>query len=278
MTAERLPSQMFVRVPEILVFENATDADGKVYLDYGSRELLLGPNYEIAVEKYSLDMIKAYNVLAGQYSIKVTSSSGSVSQKEVPACRIVTVEDLLRVLGDMSSIFSVSYTKIRVNLNFRNNYMRIPTPIARCLRLCDASGNPDAMVTAVNPGISVSQGDAEYVEVDARRSGGQAAVLPLNHLENIWNKISKNSFQAIYFYSDLVVQEIVGSQRVPNLGIYPHRENEGINVWEDPAPIYRRVNKKHIAKCYLQLADTRGQKLKDVQVSVQLRLKKRELK
>lgn len=67
-------------------------------------------------------------------------------------------------------------------------------------------------------------GQEDYIGIEANTS--VKFHFPVVYSRNIWNIISTNSFQSLYYYSDLVVTEMISGVRVPFLGVFPFRELE----------------------------------------------------
>ena len=276
MTKRPFADQLYLRVPEVLVFSGTTDSQGKLILDFGEKEIILGLDYEICVEKFSLDATQMFNILAGQFN--VTWQKGSDNRVvAIQPSRIVFVADVLNMIQRQLDFVKVIYGRNKIELDFRGGNLLLPTPVARTLKLCDKDGNQTKFHRALNPGYLASPPDGELFGLDASRAV-DPLVLPIDLRENIWNEVSVNSFQAVFMYSNLVVTEIVGGSRVPNLGIYTFQEEQAVNVFEDPSPLWRRISRRNVTDCYVQLADSRGNTFNGVKASIQCRLRKRNIK
>ena len=276
MTKRAFADQLYMRVPEVLVFSGTTDSQGRLILDFGEKEIILGLDYEICVEKFSLDATQMFNVLPDQYNV-TWQKGGTDRTVAIKPTRLVFVADVLNMIQRQLDFVKVTYGKNKVELDFKGGILVLPTPVARTLKLCDKDGNQTRFHRVLNPGYVPGPPDGESFELDATRAS-ESLVLPIDLRENIWNEISVNSFQAVFIYSDLVVTEIVGGSRVPNLGIYTFQEERSVNVFEDPSPLWRRISRRNVRDCYVQLADSRGKMFNGIKASIQCRLRKRNIK
>ena len=259
-----------MRVPEVLIFSGITDTEGKLWVDFGGREFTLGLDYEICVEKFSFEAALMFNIVSGRY--RVTWRKGRDSR--TITLNPVFVKDVLDLFVRQLDFMEVKYESSRVEIDFKGGNIVFPTPLSRCLKLCDKDGKQLRFHAALNPGYIPMEGDAESYELDGSRAR-QKLVLPIDLKENVWNEVSKNSFQAVYMYSDLVITEIVGGFRVPNLGIYTFQEERAVNTFEDPAPLWRRISRRSVTRCFVQILDSIVSFFKNVKASIQCRLRRR---
>lgn len=270
-------SDLYLTPPECLIFNGKTDAEGKVYLRYYRKELKLGSNFEMRIQSYSIDTRTMYNVIQDQYLVEYVNKSGTSSSKFVTPSKVVTVLDALHAIQaidfDIVFNFSIPYA---VTIALKGGKLKLPVALARCVGLCDGAGSPRELTKALNPKYRITTDNVNILVEDGSSSG--VLVLPINYSDNVWNWVSPHSFQSLYFYSDLVVTEIVAGARVPLLGVYPFREADVVNVMQDNSPLWRRVDKNIVRDCYLQFADSRGRTFEGVEISVECKLRRRNLK
>lgn len=266
--------QMHVQ-PNMLVFNGKTDAEGKLHLHFLRKELLLGENFEICMEKFSLNTSKIFNIVAGQYTFKYTDNNGVSTSAEIAPCKVVTVRDLC-VAIERLKLFEVRYSGDRLTFQLMYGTVEIPTRVARCLHVIDSEGVLSSFFSHLNANHTFTV-TADKVTLSAA-SVLTPLLFPVNSDEDIWNAVSTHSFQALYIYTDIVVTEFVNDQQVPNLGTYPFHADLSVNAVDDPAPMWKRISKRHIRTCYLQFADSRGKTFEGVEWTVQCRLRRRNLK
>ena len=277
MTKAVFSDYYYLRPPEILIFDGKTDKEGKLHKDFGGKEILLGSNFELSLDKFSIDQTRLFNIYEDQYFLSHEVPGSGITREKLPAARVVRIGDLLELLSGLSFMNFTYPADGTTRLDLKKGVLKLPTPIARCLHLCDANGKVSRLARDLNPGFALS-GDEEFQLLDARAASVPFVLFGLSSEENVWNIVSSNSFQAVLVYSDLVVTEIVGNARVNIVGSYPLRETDKVYTMSEKNPLWRRVEKRHVRDCFVQLADIRGRPFEGVPFSVQCRLRRRNLK
>lgn len=271
---------LYLTTPDGLIFEGETNDDGKIILPFDRKELLLGPDYEIGLESYTIDTTTMYNVLDDQYEVYFIASDNTQTRKKWPPCKLATVLEVLKKIDEMNlgivMDFSHPYSH---SMDLKKGKLLLPIAVARVLGIATNQYKPNPLVEVLNPSFSLAEEkivDVEYIGI----TGSTPAKFhfPTIYSKNIWNYVSTNSFQSLYFYSDLVVDEMISGVRIPLLGVFPFKELGESNTWRDNEPVWRRVNRERISSCYIQLADSRGRLFKNVCMSILCRIRRRNLK
>lgn len=273
-------STLYLPIPEGLVFEGTTDNEGKVTISFPNRELRLGPDFEFGLESFALDSSTMYNVYDGQYTITFKKADNTVKKDSLEPEKIVTCHDLLNALNKLDMGFNMDFSYNNVHIvDVKKGTLYLPVEIARGISLAGADYKVLAMMLRLNPNFTFTEEKIDgknYIGITT--STTDKLHIPVLSSRNIWNIISPHSFQSLYFYSDIVVGEIISGIQVSFLGVFPFREDQLINTWRDIEPIWRRVAKTNISECYLQVGDSRGRLFKNVQISAHCRIRRRNLK
>lgn len=93
---------LYLTTPDGLIFEGETNDDGKIILPFDRKELLLGPDYEIGLESYTIDTTTMYNVLDDQYEVYFIASDNTQTRKKWPPCKLATVLEVLTKIDEMN--------------------------------------------------------------------------------------------------------------------------------------------------------------------------------
>lgn len=284
MAANVLYTNTYLPVPQGLVFEGSTDDQGRIVLSFSKKELLLGSDFEIGIDSFTVDSSTMYNILSKQYTIVFKEPTKAEVRKYLPEARITTCLELLKQIDELGMGFVMDFSHPHaLTLDLKEGQWSLPVRLARSLSIAIVEYKVNPLVMRLNPNFSfyeekltIDSVPIDYIRIKADSS--DKFHMPISFGKNIWNTVSTHSFQSLYFYSDLVVTEIISGARVPFLGIYPFKETELINVWRDIEPIWRRVNRERIASCYVQVADSRGRFFKNMRISLHVKIRKRDLK
>ena len=237
---------VYLKTPEGLVFEGETNNDGKLVLTFERKELLLESDFEIGLDSYSIDTAKMYNVLDGQSAFFV-SSSNVQTEKDWPPCKLSTVLQVLKSIEEMNLGIVMDFSHpFSHSIDLKQGKLSIPLLVGCALGLVTSENKPSPLVEILNVSQSIDVeaiNNEKYISVTP--SSTAKFHFPVVYDKNIWNIISTNSFQSLYFYSDLVVDELISGVRIPLLGIFPFRELDETNTWREDEPIWRRVDRKN---------------------------------
>lgn len=270
----------YLPVPEGLVFEGSTNEEGKLLLPFHRKELKLGHDYEIGIESFTIDSSNMHNVLENQFETWFIKSDNTKISKTLPPSKIATVLELLRSIEGLKLGFDMDFSQpFSHTMDLKKGKWFCPKKLARSLGIAGVDFKPSPLVAVLNPNHSITSekiGEEDYIAVVD--TVGVKFHFPVVYSKSVWNIVSEHSFQSIYFYSDLVVTEIIANVRVPLLGVFPFNELKITNTWRDIEPIWRRVNRDEISECYVQLADSRGRLFKEVRMSLHCRIRRRNLK
>ena len=273
----------YLEVPEGLVFDGTTDTEGRLFLRFHAKELLLGADYELGLESYSMDTSTMYNVFENQYSIIFKKADGTTVSKDLGTNKIVTCTDLLLAIEKLEMGFELDFSYAHAHVfNLKKGKLLLPVELARSLGIANAKDKISSLMLPLNPSFTFTE---ESVTVNGKANdyigiksdSVDKLTFPFSSVRNIWNIVSSNSFQSIYVYSDLVETEIISGYRLPFVGVFPFHETMATNVWRDIEPIWRRVARERISDCYIQLADSRGRYFKDVRMSIHCKIRRRNL-
>ena len=284
MTASATYSNLYIKTPAGLIFFGTTDDQGRIVLTFPKRELLLGSNYEIGVDSFSIDTNTMYNIFSDQYAIVYKNSSNVETRKFLPDVKVATCVELLRQIDALNMGFTMDFSHPHAHaMDLKGGKLLLPVKLARALDIATVEYKVNPLVFRLNPDftfteekVTINSVALDYIGIEAKLS--TKFFYPMTYTKNIWNVVSTNSFQSLYLYSDLVVTEIISGVRVPFLGVFPFKELEAINAWRDIEPIWRRVDRERISECYIQVADSRGRLFKNVLMTIHVKIRKRDLK
>ena len=281
--ALRDSAMRYLKVPEGLVFDGTTDLEGRLFLHFQAKELLLGADYEMGLESYSIDTSNMYNVFENQYRIIFIKADGTTVSKDLGPNKIATCMDLLLAIGRLEmgfdSDFSFNHAHV---LDLKKGKLLLPVELARAFGIANPKHKVSSLMIPLNPRFSFSEENVVVNGKTVAYIGMQSNLddkltFPFSSIRNVWNIVSSNSFQSIYVYSDLVETEIISGYRLPFVGVFPFHETISINTWRDIEPIWRRIAKERISHCYIQLADSRGRYFKNVRMSAHCKIRRRNL-
>ena len=270
--------------PKILNFHGTTDKDGKVFLDF-KREMAFYDSDEIAVVDLYMDVARVKNVHENQYSISAQAlSDKSVQTKPLPAALVVTVENLATLVEGTLLGIRFSYGKDG-NLIMMGNVhytYTLPIVLARCLGFLEASGEISELVRDLNKRnvtissrSTASDGIPNVVDVTFLLNGNGKLSLLHSKNRNIWNYVSKNSIQTIFLYCDLVQPVLVGSGLFEHLVHVPFPETETIISRAFHILTWQRVKKSFTTLRSITVSDSVGNKLPNISLTCNLKLKRR---
>lgn len=281
--ALRDSTMRYLKVPEGLVFEGVTDSTGRLFLHFHQKELLLGANYELGLESYSIDTSTMYNVFENQYRIIFIKADGTTVSKDLGLNKIATCMDLLLAIGKLEmgfdSDFSFNHAHV---LDLKKGKLLLPVELARSLGIANSEYKVSSLMIPLNPHFSFYEENVTIKGKAVAYIGMKSDLVdkltfPFSSVKNVWNIVSSNSFQSIYVYSDLVETEIISGYRLPFVGVFPFHETASVNMWRDIEPIWRRVARERISECYIQLADSRGHYFDNVRMTVHCKIRRRNL-
>ena len=114
--------------------------------------------------------------------------------------------------------FSHAYSH---SMDLKKGKLLLPIAVARVLGIATNQYKPNPLVEVLNPSFSLAEEkivDIEYIGI----AGSTSAKFhfPTIYSKNIWNYISTNSFQSLYFYSDQIGQRSSSLQRQRFTTIY----------------------------------------------------------
>jgi len=147
---------VYLKTPEGLVFEGETNNDGKLVLTFERKELLLGSDFEIGLDSYSIDTAKMYNVLDGQYTAFFVSSSNVQTEKDWPPCKLSTVLHVLKSIDEMNLGIVMDFSHpFSHSIDLKQGKLSLPLPVGRALGMVTSENKPSPLVEILNVSHSI---------------------------------------------------------------------------------------------------------------------------
>lgn len=270
--------------PKIINFHGVTDEKGKIELDY-SQEMRFSDKDEISVSDIYMDLSQVENIKEGQYEIQALDlDDETLVTRFCPAAHVVTVEDLASLVESLLIGIRFSY-KNNENLVMEGELetrYTLPIKLARCLGFLEASGQISQFIQDLNKGNAVialrstdQSGVPNVVDVTFNVNGSGKVQLMRSKNRNIWNYVSEHSVQTLFLYCDLVEPVLIGAGFFPHLLHLPFPEESQVLSNLFHVPTWQRVKKSFTRKNSITLADSAGNKLSNVQIGCNVRLKRR---
>lgn len=257
----------FFGKPDSICIEATTDAEGKYTFSKLNRGFIkIDRGDEVCVTNLGMNNSEILNVEKKQIYLQktVTDSLGNqaLSRVELPACRIVSVQDLCEQLVQLSNknavglewkiAFTDRTTCLFTPKTISARELRIPARMGFSLGLCDLQGRPSPFALLMNSTYN-SGGTIIlncHVAADQQRwlsfrvspnakseefslVKGVPVCRPLK--ENIWMYISENSFATLFVNADFINESYVGRERVQAMDVFEYNTfKEG--QWVSYAP------------------------------------------
>lgn len=269
--------------PKLILFRGKTDKEGRLYVDFLNKPAVYNSNYEIAVDKLSMNGQGVNNVY-GPHKINMmfTDDAGTDYDISLQDCRIVYVRHFINLLTDRLSIgghhIIVEMDTIRscLVLRFNRNKLTLPVYVGKILNLVTAGLEVTKLWKTANAAAVDMHIVGDDLVLDAtQKDPANALTVPLDFNLNIWNEISKGSFQSILVHSDLVIREFVGSQFVNILANLTYDESEDSAFWDVYNHQWRRLATDRIRKAFVQFSDTQARPLVNVDCNLVCKLRHR---
>lgn len=299
----------FFGKPESICIEATTDAEGKYTFSKLNRGFIkIDRGDEVCVTNLGMNNSHILNVEAKQiYLLKtVTDTLGNqvFSKVELPACRIVSVQDLCEQLVQLSNKNAESL-EWKVEFTDRTTCMvspktisarelLIPARMGFSLGLCDLKGQPTPfallMNSTYNSGATILL--TSYVAADQYRwlsfrvspnvksedfalVKGVPVCRPLK--ENIWMYISENSFATLFVNADFINESYVGRERVQAMDVFEYTTfKEGQWATYAPANVqWKRVKASSPEELSFEFTTERNKPLSRVDFILYLNFRKK---
>lgn len=262
--------------PDVLLFQGKTDTEGKLHIYFKYKNAFYGKNFEIAVDKFSIDARNMYNVL--QEWIIFTDQNDVENRVDLPPSKVSTFGQLCTLLlSTQQFVGEPNEHFFDMDLDFGK--LDISVIFARALGILNKDNKISLLISKLNSARATITKEAnDRVIIDCSNGNGEMFLLPGEWSRNIWMQVSDDSFQAIFIYTDIVEKEFISGERVPNLGIFGFENEKEIINFATKAPQWKRTNTLNVSRCFIQIADSRGRTFAGVSATIQCVVKRRNLK
>ena len=178
MTASATYSNLYIKTPAGLIFFGTTDDQGRIVLTFPKRELLLGSNYEIGVDSFSIDTNTMYNIFSDQYAIVYKNSSNVETRKFLPDVKVATCVELLRQIDALNMGFTMDFSHPHAHaMDLKGGKLLLPVKLARALDVATVEYIVNPLVFRLNPDftfteekVTINSVALDYIGIEAKLS------------------------------------------------------------------------------------------------------------
>ena len=271
--------------PKLLHFRGTTDKNGIVPLNL-IRESSFSHHDELAVMDIFMDIRNFKNVQEGRHFVAVYDNSAEEwTVTSLPAARVVTVENLCRVIQETLVGLYFSYT------NNGNVVMEgspgvtysINETVARCLGFLTPSSQLSSLIQDLNKDTLIQLHSNEHGRDDRElritflQNGNGRCRLLTDKDRNIWNYVSEKSIQTLFLYCNLLEPTLVGAGYFKHLLNMNFPESADIisRQYGRQDATWQRLKKTVTTLPELIVADGQGNTIPDIFVSCNLSVRRR---
>ena len=198
-------SNLYLQMPEGLIFEGTTDDQGRLVLSFSKKELLLGSDYKIGVESFSIDTSTMHIIFSDQYLMMFKKPVTAEVRKYLPNGRIATCVELLRHIETLNVGFNRDFLHPHAHtMDLKEGKWSLPARLARALSIATVEYKVNPLVMRLNPDFTFTEekltiGSVSVDCIGIKADSSTKFHFPMIYLKNIWNIVSEHSFQSLYF-------------------------------------------------------------------------------